>query len=36
MVADNMSIKAQYEFHWDLTAAAQNNHVGKIGLNFHF
>lgn len=36
MVADNIGIKAQYEFRWDLTAAAQNNHVGKIGLNFHF
>jgi opacity protein-like surface antigen len=35
-VADNMSIKAQYEYHWDIDSAAQQAHVGKIGLNWHF
>ncbi len=35
-VADNFTIKAQYEYHWDLTAAAQSAHVGKIGFNYHF
>lgn len=36
MVADNISVKAQYEFQWDFDNAAQNNNVGKVGLNFHF
>jgi opacity protein-like surface antigen len=36
MMADNMSLKAQYEFHWDLAAPGANAHVGKVGVNFHF
>ncbi len=35
-VADNFSIKAQYEYHWDFDTAAQSAHVGKVGFNFHF
>lgn len=35
MIADNMSLKAQYEFHWDLGGGG-NSHVGKVGLNWHF
>ena len=36
MVADNLSIKAQYEYHWDTDAVGSSAHVGKIGLNWHF
>jgi opacity protein-like surface antigen len=37
MIAENMSLKAQYEYHWDLSASpAQDAHVGKVGVNFHF
>jgi outer membrane autotransporter protein len=30
-VADNLSLKAQYEYHW-----GNGGHVGKLGLNFRF
>ena len=36
MIADNMSLKAQYEYHWDLGAPGASAHVGKVGVNFHF
>ena len=35
-VADNLTLKAEYQFQWDLDNAAQNSHVGKVGFNFHF
>lgn len=35
-MTENISLKAQYEYHWDLSAAGQSAHVGKLGLNFHF
>ena len=34
MVADNLSLKAQAEYHW--TNGAHDTFVGKLGLNFHF
>jgi opacity protein-like surface antigen len=30
-VADNMSLKAEYNYQW-----GPNRHVGKVGVNFHF
>jgi opacity protein-like surface antigen len=36
MVAQDLSLKAQYEYHWDLAAPGASAHVGKVGLNFHF
>lgn len=36
-LTDNLSVKAQYEYHWDLdNQAVDSAHVGKIGFNFHF
>lgn len=35
-VADNMSIRAEYQFQWDLDNSAEDAHVGKIGFNWHF
>jgi opacity protein-like surface antigen len=36
MVADSISLKGQYEYHWDLGGVGTSDHVGKVGLNFHF
>jgi opacity protein-like surface antigen len=36
VLADNITLKAQYEYHWDTDTAAQSAHVGKLGFNFHF
>ena len=33
-VAENLSLKAQYEYQWDPDHT--DNHVGKIGFNFRF
>lgn len=30
-VADNLSLKAEYQYEW-----GPNRHVGKVGFNFHF
>lgn len=35
-VTDRLSLKGQYEYHWDTNVAAQSAHVGKFGFNFHF
>jgi opacity protein-like surface antigen len=40
-VADNLSLKAEYEYHWDVTDDAaivgdESAHVAKVGLNWHF
>jgi opacity protein-like surface antigen len=36
-VADNVGIKAEVQYNWDLTGpAAQNSMAAKVGLNFHF
>lgn len=34
MMSDNLSLKAQGEYHWN--GGAHDSVVGKIGLNFHF
>lgn len=35
-VADNVGIKGELQYNWDLTSAAQNSVAAKVGLNFHF
>lgn len=35
-LADNLSLKAEYQYNIDLSTAAQNSHVFKAGLNWHF
>jgi opacity protein-like surface antigen len=36
-VADNVGIKGEVQYNWDLTGpAAQNSFAAKVGLNFHF
>ena len=35
-VSDNVSIKGEVQYNWDLTAAADNSVAAKVGLNFHF
>jgi opacity protein-like surface antigen len=35
-VADNVGIKAEIQYNWDLTTPAQNSAAAKVGLNFHF
>ena len=35
-VADNVGIKGEVQYNWDLTSAAQNSVAAKVGLNFHF
>jgi opacity protein-like surface antigen len=35
-VADNVGIKAEVQYNWDLTSPAQNSAAAKVGLNFHF
>lgn len=35
-IAENVTIKGQYEFHWDTDLAADDAHVFKVGVNFHF
>jgi opacity protein-like surface antigen len=36
-VADNVGIKGEVQYNWDLTGpAAQNSVAAKVGLNFHF
>lgn len=36
-VAENVGIKAEVQYNWDLSGpAAQNSVAAKIGLNFHF
>lgn len=35
-VADNVGLKGEVQYNWDLTAPAQNSVAAKIGINFHF
>lgn len=35
-VADNVGIKGEIQYNWDLTSAAHNSVAAKVGLNFHF
>jgi len=35
-VADNLTLKAQYQYQWDFDSAAEDAHVVKFGLNWHF
>ncbi|MEO7221030.1 MAG: hypothetical protein ABIY37_01015 [Devosia sp.] len=35
-VAENVGIKAEVQYNWDLTAPGQNSAAAKVGLNFHF
>ncbi len=35
-VADNVSIKGEVQYNWDLTAAAESSVAAKVGVNFHF
>ncbi|MDP1729874.1 MAG: outer membrane beta-barrel protein [Devosia sp.] len=35
-VADNLTLRAQYQFQWDFDNVAENAHVGKVGFNWHF
>jgi opacity protein-like surface antigen len=35
-VAENVSVKGEVQYNFDLTTAAQNSVAAKIGLNFHF
>jgi opacity protein-like surface antigen len=35
-VAENVGIKGEIQYNWDLTSSAQNSVAAKVGLNFHF
>ena len=35
-VADNVGIKGEVQYNWDLTTPAQNSMAARVGLNFHF
>ena len=35
-VADNLSLKAEAQYNFDLTSSAQNSAAIKVGLNWHF
>jgi opacity protein-like surface antigen len=35
-VADNVGIKGEVQYNWDLTTPAQNSMSARVGLNFHF
>ncbi|HVY51548.1 MAG TPA: hypothetical protein VHA07_08300 [Devosia sp.] len=35
-VADNLGIKAEAQYNFDLTTSAQNSVAAKVGLNWHF
>ncbi|MEO6179377.1 MAG: hypothetical protein ABIP15_06370 [Devosia sp.] len=35
-VAENVSLKTELQYNFDLTAAAENSVAAKVGLNFHF
>ena len=36
MLADNLSLKAEYQYQWDFDTSSEDAHVGKIGFNWHF
>jgi opacity protein-like surface antigen len=35
-LTEAVSLKAEYQYQWDLDNGADDAHVGKIGINFHF
>lgn len=35
-VAENVSLKAEIQYNFDLTAPAQNSATAKVGVNWHF
>ncbi|RYE07946.1 MAG: hypothetical protein EOP22_15530 [Hyphomicrobiales bacterium] len=35
-VADNVGLKGELQYNWDLTNSAENSVAAKVGLNFHF
>ena len=35
-VADNVGLKAEAQYNFDLTTSAQNSAAVKVGLNWHF
>jgi opacity protein-like surface antigen len=35
-VADNVGLKTEVQYNWDLTAAGESSVAAKVGLNFHF
>ena len=35
-VAEDLSVKAEYQYQWDLDNSADSAHVAKLGFNFHF
>ena len=35
-VADNLTLRAQYQFQWDFDDSLDDAHVVKIGFNWHF
>jgi len=35
-VADNVSIKGELQYNFDLTSQAENSVAARVGLNFHF
>jgi opacity protein-like surface antigen len=35
-VADNVSIKGEAQYNFDLTSAAENSASARVGVNFHF
>lgn len=36
LVTDALSLRAEYQFQWDTDSAAQDAHVGRVGLFWHF
>jgi opacity protein-like surface antigen len=36
VVADPLTIKAEYQYQWDFSDPDESAHVGKVGFNWHF
>ena len=35
-LADNLSLKAEYQYQYDFDNSSEDAHVAKIGFNWHF
>lgn len=35
-MTEDLSLKAEYQYQWDLDTSAEDAHVAKVGLNWHF
>jgi outer membrane immunogenic protein len=35
-LTDNVSLRAQYQYNWDISNAAESSNVVKVGVNWHF